>query len=57
VDDVLAQEAETPTEEDEGLAGWDEELVDAAAGLGDGDGELVDRAEDRTDQAEESAHG
>jgi len=57
VDDVLGQEAETPTEEDEGFAGWDEELVDAAAGLGDGDGELADRAEDRTDQAEESAHG
>ena len=50
VDDVLAQEAETPPEEGE-------ELVDAAAGQGDGNGELVDRAEDRTDQAEESAHG
>ena len=50
VDDVLAQEAETPPEEGE-------ELVDAAAGQGDGNGELVDRTEDRTDQAEESAHG
>ena len=57
VDDVLAQETETPLEEGEGLAGWGEELVDAAAGQGDGNGELVDRAEDRTDQAEESAHG
>ena len=50
VDDVLAQEAETPPEEGE-------ELVDAAAGQGDGNEELVDRTEDRTDQAEESAHG
>ena len=50
VDDVLAQEPETPPEEGE-------ELVDAAAGQGDGNEELVDRTEDRTDQAEESAHG
>ncbi len=50
VDDVLAQEAGTPREEGE-------ELVDAAAGQGEGNGELVDRTEDRTDQAEESAHG
>ena len=50
VDDVLAQEAETPPEEGE-------ELVDAAAGQGDGNGELVDRTEDRIDQAEESGHG
>ena len=50
VDDVLAQEAETPPEEGE-------ELVDAAAGQGDGNEELVDRTEDRTDEAEESAHG
>ena len=57
VDDVLAQETETPLEEGEGLAGWGEELVDAAAGQGDGNGELVDRTEDRIDQAEESGHG
>ncbi len=50
VDDVLAQEAGTPREEGE-------ELVDAAAGQGDGNEELVDRTEDRTDQGEESAHG